>query len=82
MLLVSYALNAVRMLVLVDALSTWLLRESQFPRSLTNPILQPIYRPLRAVFGPYTGNVDISPLLVLIALSLIGATLRQHRGPR
>lgn len=80
--MVFYIINALRILVVVDALSSWLLRESEFPRTITSPLLAPIYRPLRALLGPYTGNFDASPLVVLIALTALAAFLRRRRAPQ
>jgi uncharacterized protein YggT (Ycf19 family) len=77
--LVLSIINAMRLLVVVDALASWLLDESQFPRTITRPLLAPLYAPLRALLGPFTGRVDAAPLVVIIALTMLSAVLRRRR---
>ncbi len=70
-------INALRLLVIVDALATWVQRESEFPRSFTSVLTEPVYRPLRAIFSPYTGRFDASPLIVLVVLQVVAMGVRR-----
>ena len=72
---VNAVINALKVLVIVDALGSWLLSDTTFPRTLTKPLLDPLYEPLRMLLGPLTGPVDLSPLIalgLLHAIQLIG----------
>jgi uncharacterized protein YggT (Ycf19 family) len=64
-------LNGLRLLILADALLSWSLAPEQFPRSLTKPLFDPFYGPLRKLLSPITGSVDLSPLIALIALYVL-----------
>jgi uncharacterized protein YggT (Ycf19 family) len=55
-------------LVVADALLSWVMPPDRFPRSVTKPLLDPIYEPIRAVLSPFTGSVDLSPLVLLAVL--------------
>ena len=70
-------LNALRLLVVVDALASWFQREGQFPRSVTKPLLDPVYDPMRELFGGALGGLDPSPLVALLVLQL--AQLALHK---
>jgi uncharacterized protein YggT (Ycf19 family) len=66
--LLYYALNAAMLLVAADALFSWMFKPTQFPRSLTKPLLDPVLDPLRGALHPFTGNLDLSPLIALAVL--------------
>jgi len=68
---VRFILDAAKVLVFVDAIASWFVRPSTFPRSFTKPLLDPIYDPVRDATRPFTGNLDLSPLLALGAIYLI-----------
>ncbi|MFI5306395.1 MAG: YggT family protein [Polyangiales bacterium] len=61
-------LNALRLLILADAVLSFGMSPSQFPRSFTKPLLDPVYAPVRRVLSPLTGSIDLSPLIALAAL--------------
>ena len=69
-------LNALKWLIIVDAVCSWFLPEHAFPRSLTKPILDPVYSPVRALIRPLTGTLDLSPLIALGLLHALQIALR------
>lgn len=76
--LLLHAVNLAKLLVIADALFTWVLPPERFPRSLTKPLLDPVYEPIRAAL-PLIGPIDLSPLVLLGALFVIGRWL-EARG--
>jgi uncharacterized protein YggT (Ycf19 family) len=77
--LVITALNALRLLIVADALFSWTLKENQLPRSFTKALLDPIYAPLRRVLHPLTGSVDLAPLVALGALYVLQVVIERGR---
>jgi YggT family protein len=74
--LLSLVINLLIILVLVHAIGSWLppVRESGFYRKL-DALIEPLLRPIRNVLPTY-GNVDFSPLVLLLILYLIKHLLR------
>ena len=75
MWILSLAFDAYTLLVLVSVIASWLrLSEDhpviRFTSALTEPALGPIRRAL-----PSAGGIDISPLVLLLALRLIRGLL-------
>jgi uncharacterized protein YggT (Ycf19 family) len=69
-------IRGVLTIIMVDVLSSWFVRPDQFPRTLTGPITEPLYAPIRKVLDPArTGGVDLAPLIVMIALQLLAQGL-------
>lgn len=80
---VRFVLDAAKVLVFVDAIASWFLRPDTFPRSFTKPLLDPIYDPIRGATRPFTGSLDLSPLLALGAIYLVQHLLiTRKRGPK
>lgn len=75
-----FVVQAARWLVILDAVLSWMMKPEAFPRSLTKTLLDPVYAPLRRVLQPLTGNVDLSPLIVLAALFLLERALAGKRS--
>ncbi len=76
---VAWVIQALQLIIVVDALLTW------FPQvDRRNPIVvalkqitDPIYRPIRRLIPPEkTGYIDISPIIAIFGLYLIGIILR------
>jgi len=69
--LLSLLINLLILLVFVHAIGSWLpqVRESSFYRKL-DALIEPLLRPIRNVLPTY-GNVDFSPLVLLLILYLI-----------
>jgi uncharacterized protein YggT (Ycf19 family) len=75
-----HVINALRLLVVADALFTFALKPDQFPRSLTKPLLDPIYAPWRETFGRGTGHIDLSPLVALALLYVLQTWIVRQRA--
>ena len=78
--LISWLLQALSWVIIVDALLTW------FPQvSRRNPIVialhritEPIYRPIRKLIPPEkTGYLDVSPLIAIVGIQVILMILNQ-----
>jgi uncharacterized protein YggT (Ycf19 family) len=69
--LLYYLLSVLMVWILIDALAGWFMPDpSTLPRSITMIVTEPLYKPLRALVGTvYTGQIDFSPLIVLLAIS-------------
>ena len=74
--LLSLLINLLIILVLVHAIGSWFpqVRESGLYRKL-DALIEPLLRPIRNVLPTY-GNVDFSPLALLLILYLIEHLLR------
>ena len=75
-------INGLKVLIIADALLSWVMPENAFPRSLTKAILDPVYAPVRSLLRPLTGSLDLSPLLALGLLYALQATLRPDQPER
>lgn len=78
-----HLINGARLLIIVDAVASFAVHEGRFPRSITGPILAPIYRPMQNN-GALVGNLDLSPLIALLLLQLAWMGLQKmgHRDPQ
>lgn len=74
--LLSLVINLLIILVFVHAIGSWLpqVRESSFYRKL-DALIEPLLRPIRNVLPTY-GNIDFSPIVLLLILYLIKHLLR------
>ena len=74
---IFFLLRAVSFIVIVDAISSWFVPgRDRFPRNLTGIVTEPLYRPIRKIVDPEKlGGIDISPLIVLVALQGIATLL-------
>jgi uncharacterized protein YggT (Ycf19 family) len=72
-----FVCEAIATLVLVDALSSWVVKNpNAFPRNLTGPITAPLYKPVRAILNPEKmGGIDLSPLVVIVVFNLLASNL-------
>lgn len=75
-----HAINVLRVLVVADALFTFALGPNQFPRSLTKPLLDPVYAPWRETVGRATGHIDLSPLVALAILYVAQTWIARERA--
>ncbi len=69
--LLSLVINLLIILVLVHAIGSWFpqVRESGLYRKL-DALIEPLLRPIRSVLPTY-GNIDFSPLVLLLILYFI-----------
>ena len=63
-------------LVLLDAVLSWIMRPGDFPKNVTSAMLDPVYKPIRKLFGAERGGIDFSPWVIIIALNIIQAYIR------
>ena len=75
MAFLGHVLNALKLLIIVDAVFSWVSAPDAFPRSLTKPLLDPFYTPLRHLLQPLTGPLDLTPLIALGFLFALEAAL-------
>jgi uncharacterized protein YggT (Ycf19 family) len=74
--LIFLILRGLEILIIVDAVLSFLMSPDKFPRSLTTQITDPLYAPVRAVLKPeVTGGFDLSPLIVIMLLRFMGSML-------
>ena len=73
-----FVFRAVEIIIIVDAISSWFAKPNQFPRSITGPLTEPLYAPIRKLLGSTSGGgVDWAPLILLVALNvLVGVFMR------
>ena len=74
--LLSLLINLLIILVLVHAIGSWFpqVREGGFYRKL-DALIEPLLRPIRSILPTY-GNIDFSPLVLLLILYLVKHLLR------
>lgn len=73
---IASILYALQLLILVDAILSWMMGPEQFPRSLTARITDPLYAPIRAIIGPdKLGGFDVSPIVMLLLLRAMQSML-------
>ena len=71
-------LTALKWLIFIDVILSWLMPPEKFPRTLTTQITDPLYAPIRAVLRPdRTAGIDFSPLLILLLIHLMENMLRK-----
>ena len=70
MRILSILINGLCLVILADAVLSWVMPATdELPRSLTSLITGPLYTPIHAILNPaVTGNIDLAPLVWLIAL--------------
>lgn len=69
-------INGLKLLIVCDALFSWVMAENAFPRSFTKSLLDPIYAPVRALLRPLTGSFDLAPLVALGFLYALQVAVR------
>jgi len=70
-------LKAVIVIAVVDALGSWFVGPGEFPRSITKPLLDPVYAPIRGMMGVRgVGGVDPSAFILVIAAQLLLSQLK------
>jgi YggT family protein len=79
---VLWLLHALQIVVIVAALISWVSPDPRNPivRALY-AITEPLFRPFRKLLPPYrTGNIDLSPLFVLLIIFLLSRFLIRLAG--
>jgi uncharacterized protein YggT (Ycf19 family) len=70
-------LQVLQYIIIGDSLLSWVVPDkTQFPRSLTSQIVDPLCFPFRKLLGPErTGGLDLAPLIVLLVLYLMSSMI-------
>ena len=73
MSLIFMLLDAYSLVIIVSALLSWMPVPRNHPAVLfLNNITEPVYEPIRRVLNPsQTGGIDLSPLIVLLAIQFL-----------
>ncbi len=74
---ILYALHALQWIVIIAALVSWVSPDPRNPIvRLLWGITEPMFRPFRRLIPPSrTGNIDLSPLFVLLIIFLVSRFL-------
>lgn len=79
--ILAILVSALKWLIIIDAVLSWVMPPDRFPRSLTGQLTDPLYAPIRAILKPEkTGGLDLSPLLVLLILFAMENLLHRAAG--
>ncbi len=73
-------LDALVMLVIVDALLSWFQSPNAFPRRFTMMVTRQLYSPIHMVVRPVIAGFDLSPIVVIIVLNLLSGALYAALG--
>ncbi len=76
--IIKYVINAIiavlSILVFLDSLLSYFVREDNGFRRVMGKILNPIYQPIRRLVPPLSG-IDFTPLIAIILLQVLDAIL-------
>ena len=80
--LLLYALEAVKWIVIIAALISWVSPDPRNPIvRFLHTVTEPLSRPFRKLIPPYrTGNLDLSPLFVILIIFLLSRFLIRLAG--
>jgi uncharacterized protein YggT (Ycf19 family) len=73
--IVAGFLRVLAWLCIIDALLSWVQGPDQVPRKYTQIITEPLYAPIHAFARPVVGGMDLTPLIVMMALSALSRLL-------
>lgn len=72
--LINLLVNALTLLVIVDVLISYFLPPYHPSREMLDRLVEPFLAPIRR-FLPPAGGIDFSPMVLVIAIQLIGQVL-------
>jgi YggT family protein len=74
---VLYALQGLQWIVIIAALISWVNPDPRNPIvRFLHAVTEPLFRPFRKLLPPYrTGNIDFSPLFVILIIFLVSRFL-------
>ena len=74
MFVIKLLLDGLVLLIIVDAVLSWIQQPSQMPRKFTHSIASILYAPVHMVLSPQkTGGIDISPIVLIIAIQWLSS---------
>lgn len=66
-LILTKLVDLVVLVLIVDAVLSWVQAPDKFPRRLTHQMTEPMYRPIRR-FVPAIAGIDFTPLILIFLL--------------
>ncbi len=72
--LINFTIGILSIMIVLDTLLSYLLREGNPIRRVLSSILEPIYMPIRRLIPPLAG-IDFTPLIAIIFLQILDAVL-------
>jgi YggT family protein len=74
---ILYALQGLQWIVIIAALISWVNPDPRNPIvRFLHAVTEPLFRPFRKILPPYrTGNIDFSPLFVILLIFLLSRFL-------
>ena len=74
---ILYALQGLQWIVIIAALISWVNPDPRNPIvRFLHAVTEPLFRPFRKLIPPYrTGNIDLSPLFVILIIFLLSRFL-------
>jgi YggT family protein len=74
---VLYALQGLQWIVIIAALISWVNPDPRNPIvRFLHAVTEPLFRPFRKILPPYrTGNIDFSPIFVILLIFLVSRFL-------
>jgi YggT family protein len=74
---ILYALQGLQWIVIIAALISWVNPDPRNPIvRFLHAVTEPLFRPFRKLIPPYrTGNIDFSPLFVILIIFLLSRFL-------
>ena len=74
---ILYALQGLQWIVIIAALISWVNPDPRNPIvRFLHAVTEPLFRPFRKLLPPYrTGNIDFSPLFVILIIFLLSRFL-------
>jgi len=76
--IVVRTLQALSLVVIADALLSWVQGPDKMPRKMFRALTEPMYAPIHRIINPrMTGGIDFSPLLMIVLLNFLANVLSQ-----
>ncbi len=72
--LINLLTNALTLLVIVDVLISYFLPPYHASREMLDRLVEPFLNPIRRLVPP-AGGIDFSPMILLIAIQVVGQVL-------
>lgn len=63
------------LLIIAEALLSWVQSPHQTPRAQLSQLTSPIYAPIRQLIPMHKIGIDLSPIIVLVALNVIAGAI-------
>ncbi len=70
----NFLINALTLLVIVDVLISYFLPPYHPSREMLDRLVEPFLAPIRRVL-PTAGGIDFSPMVLIIAIQIVGQVL-------